>query len=495
MYLIGLDIGTTGAKALLVDERGGVLGKGYLGYKLISDGCRVEQRADDWTECGSNAIRQALEGRDASQVCAVSLSTQGASTVAVDKQNRPVGNAVTWMDSRAKAEAAELANLLGNDYIYRSTGWRVNPSLDAAKILYMKRSGNYNDARYYLSTIEYMNLFLTGNPVCDPTNASIRQLYNVPGGDYDSKILDAIGLSRDELPEIMPTGALVGTITSEAAAATGLLTGTPVYNGAHDQYCASIGAAAVNNGDLLLSAGTTWVVMGIVDKPLFTDTYIAPAVHPVPGLYGTIASLVGSGASLQWFKNNFTDSDFREIDEQAAVRGNKTGELFFYPYLSGAGYPLWNPDVRGSFTGISLAHDKFDFARAIMEASAFSVRQALEDYTANGLMPKTLRIMGGAAKSALWCGLIAAAAGFPVEVSGESEACALGAAIIAAKGFGIYESFRDAANTMTSATRNVAADPGLSETMSERYEEYRRMWSFISGYYANDDRVNQFENS
>jgi sugar (pentulose or hexulose) kinase len=387
------------------------------------------------------------------------------------------------MDYRSTGEADELAQTLGGEYIYRNTGWRANPSLDAAKIMSMKRSGKYAGAKYYISTIEYMNYFLTGNPVCDPTNASMRQVFNVRRGEYDDRILEAAGILREELPDVAPTGAPVGGITPEAAAATGLREGTPVYNGAHDQYCASIGAGAVKPGDLLLSAGTAWVVLGIGDKPLFTDTYIAPAKHPIPGLYGAIASIVGGGASLQWFKNNFMDEDFKTIDGAAARRGAKTGELFFYPYLSGAGYPLWNLDTRGAFTGIALEHDKYDFARAIMEASAFKVRMTLEDFAANGFMPKTLRIMGGAAKSELWLGLIAAASGVSAEVSGNSEACVLGAAIIAAKGAGAFSCFEEAASAMSAKTRLIEPDRELAETLSEKYTKYRRMWSYIAEYY------------
>lgn len=486
MCFIGLDIGTTGAKALLVDERGKTLSKGYTGYRLISDGCCVEQRADDWVECGAAAVRQALEGHDPSKIAAVALSTQGASMLAIDAQNHPIGNAVTWMDTRAKTEAVELAQRLSEDYIYSTTGWWINPALDAAKILYMKRSGNYENAVRFLSTLEYMNLFLTGNPVCDPTNASIRQIYSVPAGDYDDKILDAIGINRGELPDILPTGAFVGKITEAAASATGLLVGTPVYNGAHDQYCASIGAAAIEKGDILLSAGTTWVIMGIDEKPLFTKTRIAPAAHPISGLYGAIASLVGSGASLQWFKNNFIDEDFCEIDRKVALLSEKTQELFFYPYLSGAYYPLWNLDARGIFSGISLEHDKFDFARAIMEATAFGVRQTLEDFSTNGLDFNVLRVMGGAAKSEIWCSFIATAIGSKVEISSENEACALGAAIIAAKGAGAYAGFQDAVCAMAAGTRVVFPDLELTKNMDNKYLKYRNMWNCVSQYYKKE---------
>lgn len=483
MKFIGLDIGTTGAKALMVDENGAVLGKGYSGYRLISEDCRMEQRPDDWTECGAAAIRQAIEGQDASSIAAISLSTQGASTAAIDANNRPIGNALTWMDTRAKDEASALAHRLGEDYVYRNTGWRISPSLDAAKIMYMKRNDAYNHAALFLSTLEYMNLYLTGNPVCDPSNASIRQLYCVSEHDYDDKLLDAVGLSRSELPPVISTGSLVGYITQSASHATGLKAGTPVFNGAHDQYCASIGAGAIGKGDMLLSAGTTWVVMGIDDKPLFTDTYIAPGVHPVAGMYGAIASLVGSGASLQWFKNGFLTEDFIETDRQAALRADKAQGLFFHPYLAGAGYPIWNHNARGSFTGIGFEHDRFDFARAIMESAAFEARRTLDDFSANGCRISTLKIMGGAAKSPFWCSLIASAVNLSVEISSESDACALGAAIIAAIGAGAYDNFRDAVAAMASKTRVEDPDTSLVSYLEEKYSRYLRIGNGINIYY------------
>ena len=481
MSYIGLDVGTTGAKALWVDEKGAVLGKGYAGYRLISEGCRIEQCVDDWVECGAAAIRQAIGGRNPSGIAAISLSTQGASTVAVDASGRPLGNALTWMDTRATAEAEELTRVLGEAYIYHTTGWRINPALDAAKIMHMKRS-RQSDVASFLSTLEYMNLFLTGNPVCDPSNSSIRQIYNVNAQAYDSGILDAAGIKHGELPTVRPTGELVGYMLPHAATATGLAAGTPVYNGAHDQYCASLGAGAVKKGDMLLSAGTTWVVMGIFDQPLFTPSYIAPGVHPVAGLYGAMASLVGSGASMQWFKNEFLPEDFDEINVQAALRADKP-DLFFYPYLSGAYYPVWKLNARGAFTGLGLEHNKFDLARAIMEGAAFGVRRTLEDFASNGCRVETLKIMGGAAKSAFWCELIAAAANVNVEISSESDACALGAAMIAAAGVGAYPGLCEASRAMASGTRRESPDHTMVSVLDEKYRRYIQMWPGIEAYY------------
>lgn len=484
MSYIGLDIGTTGAKALLVDEDGTVLQKGYAGYGLISDGSCIEQRTGDWIECGAKAILQATALQDITKIEAISLSTQGASTVAVDAQGQPIGNALTWMDTRATKEAEELSSLLGHEWIYRRTGWRINPALDAAKIMYMKRQALYSGAAHFYSTLEYMNLFLTGNAVCDPSNASIRQIYDVQKRDYDDDILKAAGIRRAELPPILPTGALVGKLSASAAAATGLPAGIPVYNGAHDQYCASIGVGAVQKGDMLLSAGTTWVVMGIGDQPMFSESYIASGVHPVPGLYGALASLVGSGASMQWFKNTFLTEDFDEINRYAQARAQKVHSLFFFPYLSGANYPIWNLNARGAFIGIGLEHDRFDFARAIMEGVAFGVRQTLDDFKKNGTHIHNLKMMGGAAKSALWTSIVSAAANVQVEISQENEACALGAAMIAAAGSKRCSSLLEAARTMSGKTKRITPEPALTAMLSEKYDRYQSIRENMLGYYS-----------
>ncbi len=483
MNYLGIDIGTTGAKALVVSNEGVVLGSGYSGYQLIADGCKIEQQADDWTTCGMQAVREAIAGLDSSSIAAISLSTQGASTVAIDAQKRPIGNAWTWMDTRSTAQAAALEERLGNQYIYHSTGWRISPAFDAAKIMCMKQNPAMQRAVLFLSTLEYMNFFLTGNPICDPSNASMRQIYNINNRDYDLEILNAAGIDRSEIPDILPTGSLVGHLTHFAADVSGLRPGTPVYNGAHDQYCASLGASAINQGDMLLSAGTTWVVMGIDDKPLFTKTFIAPGVHPISGLYGAIASLVGCGSSLQWFKSGFMDDCFEEINQKAASRAEKTQELYFFPYLSGANYPIWNLKAKGAFSGIGLDHDRYDFARVIMEGSAFSVRSALNDFAANGCRISNLKIMGGAAKSTFWCSLIAAAADVQVEIPNESEICALGAAMIAAYGSGAFDSLQNASTVMAGKTRFEQPDPVLTALLDEKYSRYQRMWSGIAQYY------------
>lgn len=483
MYIIGLDIGTTGTKALLVDSTNGfVAGKGYCGYSLITQGDHVEQDATDWIRASRFAIQEAMRNNTDKPVSAISISSQGASMAIVDENGSPVGNAITWMDSRARAEAAELEQMLGNAYVYHMSGWRILPTLDAAKILHLRRARRENPGDQYLSTLEIVNQYLTGRAVIDPTNAAIRQLMDIRTGCWDPGMLRVLGITPDQLPDILPTGALVGGLTRSAAQELGLREGTPVYNGAHDQYCASIGAAAISAGDMLLSAGTTWVVLGLGKQLLYSDSYIAPSIHPVPGLFGAIASLVGTGVSLEWYKNKFLpDVSFGELDQQA--QDSEIGDLFYYPYPLGAGYPIWNANAQAAFIGSNLNHDRFGYARAIMEGAAFGVRRALDDFSQNDCSINSLKVLGGASRSPLWTRLICDITNTPVQLLQESDACALGAAVIAACGVGAHPDYATASRIMVHHAQTLVPSSMQVPYYSEKYNRYNRCWDSLSDYY------------
>lgn len=490
MYVIGLDIGTTCAKALLVNENGQILATKSKEYPLIRKGQNIEQDPNEWIEATVFVIRETIKGIDISHIKGISMSTQGGSTVPVNETRDFLGNAITWMDTRAIEEAKEIEKMLGGEYIYRTTGWKINPALDAAKIRHLKGNGKSKkteQAVLYLTTLEIMNQFLTGNPVIDPTNAAIRQLYNIEKECWDEKLLEVAGITADELPNVLPTGAYIGGLTEEAAQQMGLPAGVAVFNGAHDQYCASLGAGVVESGNLLLSAGTTWVLMGVGKTPLFTKSYIAPGKHPVKGLYGAMASLVCSGASLQWYKNEFLSDDFALLNQEADKRREKAKDLFFYPYLAGANYPIWNLNAKGAFTGVSLEHDRFDFARAIMEGVAFGVRRGLEDFKANGCEIHKIIIMGGASKSDVWCQLIASITSTPILKLSESEVCAMGAAMIAGCSLGIFADYKSAADTMVQVQHLFEPLSAEVDFYNQKYQNYIRFWEHIQAYYEEDE--------
>ena len=192
-YVLGIDVGTTGTKALLIDEKGNVVSRAYKGYELIADkGGVVEQRAQDWWDAVVYATKKATEEiSDKAQIAALSLSTQGGSSLLVDKDNNPLGNSLTWMDSRSEHEKEELAKVFGYEGIYRKTGWPLNSTLDASKLLWHKKHNKeaFDKADKYISTIEYINTKMTGQCVVDLTNGAIRQLIDIKTSKWDEEIL------------------------------------------------------------------------------------------------------------------------------------------------------------------------------------------------------------------------------------------------------------------------------------------------------------------
>lgn len=482
-FVIGIDVGTTCTKVVIIDQDGKIVGQGSKGYSLFTVGNQVEQRAEDWIEATKTAILEAISGIDCSCIVGISCSTQGGSTVAVREDGSFVGNAWTWMDRRSTKQVKELTEQLGNEYIYRTTGSRMSPALDAAKIPNMKSMESYCDAVCYWTTLEVINHWLTGKAVIDPSNAAMRQLLNIDDIEWDEKILLATGVSKTELPEILPAGELVGYVTESVSAATGLPAGIPVYNGAHDQYCASLGAGAIHGGDMLLSAGTTWVLMGITEKPLYTDSFIVPGRHPIAGLYGAIASLVGSGASMEWYRVNLMSADLDIMNEVVPERMESTKDLFFFPYVNGAPYPIHNSSAKGVFAGITLEHDQFDLARALMEGVAFGVRRGAEDFQKNGSVIQSITMMGGASKSAVWMQMIASVTGIPIKQLNCADVCAVGAAMIAGCGAGLFSDFAEAAEKIVSVENVFYPIEDEKCYYQEKFDKFDRLWSALSTYY------------
>jgi len=482
MLIIGLDVGTTGTKAVVIDEEGRILGRGFREYKLSAEaGGVVTQNAEDWWEAAVSAIRTATNDLpDKSAIRGIGLSTQGASMLAVDDKGQPLCPVITWMDSRSSAQAKALAEKSGAETVYRKTGWRGSPGCDAAKIAWIKENQPelFSVAACFVSTLEFINFRLTGRYVIDPSNASIRQMYNINTNEWDGEILSALGITADKLPLVQPTGSLVGRLTPDAAAMLGLSSDVPVFNGAHDQYCASIGCGAVKAGDMLLATGTTWVILGVTDKLLFTDSHIACGIHPVKGKYGALASLVSAGSALNWYKALIDDS-FSRIDENAAERAHSAKGLMFYPYLAGAGFPHNNPDMRGTLAGLSLHHDRYDIARALMEGVAFEAKQTLEEFFAQGLDIRRLIMTGGAAKSRLWSEIVGYVTGCEIFRAKEAEACSVGAAMIAAVGLNLFSGYEECASRMARPEPLSLPDPDMRAFYEEKYARYRERLALI----------------
>lgn len=475
-YVIGLDVGTTGTKAAVCDAEGCVLGKAYREYGLqfTADG-GVEQRAEDWIDATRQTVREAVtaSGIDPEAIAALALSTQGGSSWARGAQGDALTNVMTWMDGRAKAEAEDLRLLMG-ERLYRLSGWQIGAGFDAAKLLWLRRERAeiFDRAVSFETTLETVNRYLTGRNVTDPTNAAIRILYDIEKQRYDPTLLDLLGLDEQRLPEVLPTGAVLGGLTEAAAAELGLSPRVTVCNGAHDQYCASLGAGAVRVGDVLVATGTAWVVLGVTDHPLRSESHVSPGVHPVSGLYGAMASLVSAGSVLKWFKE-LVGSDYAALDAGAATHRESAKELLFAPYLAGAGFPHSDPNEPARLIGLRLSHDRYDLARALMEGVAFEVRRTLEELDRLGCSANTLTMTGRTAHSAVWRGILRDVTGCRIDVTEEADTCCIGAAMLAAVGAGIYSDLPRAAEQM--ARKSLRDEPNAEGVAfyAEKYARYR----------------------
>ena len=347
----------------------------------------------------------------------------------------------------------------------------MQPNADAAKLLWMKRNiaDTYESAASFPSTLGFINLRLTGRNIEDPTCAAIRRLYDINEKKINGDILDYLGLSEDKLPETLPTGAFVGNLTAEAARELGLSESVRVYNGAHDQYCASIGGGTVEAGQLMLATGTAWVLFGVTEVPLFSESMISPCIHPAGG-FGALSTVSGIGAAFEWL-SKLTSTPIPELSNGAEGRRGKNDTLFFRPSATGTGL-LIGGSKGAHITGLTIGHDKYDLALALMEGAAFETALIIEEYKKSGMSDVTsITMTGGATASRLWQSIVSDVTGLDVYASTQTDSPALGAAIIAAA----CDSGENIASMSKrfSGEKTKIAPSEYSEYYREKFERYK----------------------
>jgi sugar (pentulose or hexulose) kinase len=376
------------------------------------------------------------------------------------------------MDYRARREAGELAAAIGAEEIYNKSGWNLSPCFDAAKIAWLRRNEPdiFKNASCFVSTLDFMNLWLTGRCVIDPMNASIRQLTDIRTGKWDADILSFLELSETRLPELMQSGMPVGSLTVNAAKELGLPSSTIVYNGSHDQYCAAIGSGVHEPGDLLLATGTSWVTLCATERLTYTESHLSPGIFPLSGHFGLMASLGGIGSALNWWKG-ITGKGYGEMNEAASGRINSAADLFFFPFIAGAG-ALRQLDEKSAIYGMTLMHDAHDITRALMEGVAFEVRLLLQELFLNDIAVNHLVMTGGAAKSRIWSEIVAYVTNNTIIHTEEPDTSALGAAMIAAVGAVAYPDLITCIKTMVRRQPLEITNEEYYAFYDEKFERY-----------------------
>lgn len=490
MYYLGIDIGSTAVKACIIRSNSGndgvkdaVVARGSADYPTDRPSPeRATQDSLDWNRATAAAVRMAVDALPAGAaelVRGICFSAQGGSIYAADEKNVPLYPALTWMDRRATAESADVIAALGFDKIRSACGWRPAPTDCIAKLLWLRRNEPevFAKAKHFYTTEESVTGYLTGNFVTDATGEVMTRLYDYRAGKYLPEALEFLGITEDMLPRVLPCGAPAGELLPSTAKEFGLPAGIPVFVGAHDQYCASIGSGVTEPGQLLLATGTAWVIFGVSDKPLVAPPYPAPCTHPVSDRFGVMLSMGGCGGALGAYAAACGTTN-RALDERIEAEGiagarQNCEDLFVcplppppaIPHKDGVCIPL------ATVSGESEAHT----ALAAMEGAAFEARIIAEAFEEAGFPKgKTLVMSGGASKSPLWRNIVAAVfSDRPLVRLCEADAPALGAALLAAHSAGAYASLADATAAI-SGSIPVECDPDAAEFYRKKYAAYRK---------------------
>ncbi len=448
--LLGLDVGTTATKASLFDLAGNIVASASYNYGLITpqEGWVEQDPEELWrgvVETSRSVMEQVPAG---GRIVALSQSSQGGTTIPVDVDGHAIRNAFSWMDQRADENAEYVKGKWGADFIHMTTGWPLYCGLPLQHIGWLRdnRPGEYAAARHFLFVNDFIGLRMTGRLCMNPSDASITQLMNIATADWDKRLMDIVGITRDRLSPIRPSGQVVGTLTAKFSQATGLPQTVPVVNGAHDQYCAAVGIGVTQPGHVMLSCGTAWVLLAVpASLEAGLRSALSVSCHAVQGRWGAQVDLGAVGTSVEWFLDNVwtekgtdvpRESLYSAISEGIARSSPGAQGLLFFP-LSGGHAAAIGP-TTGGFVGLTLSHARDDMARAVLEGVAFELRWAIEEAQKARVDITELKMVGGAAESSVWPQIVADITGVPVILPAAKQAASRGAAILAGVGVGIF---------------------------------------------------------
>ncbi len=459
---LGLDIGTGGAKALLIDEQGSVIAVAEREYSLSTPRpLWSEQDPEDWWEGAVESIRILLEtsGRAGREIAAVGLTGQMHGLVTLDREGRCIRPAILWNDQRTAAQCDAIRERIGARELLRLTGNPVLTGFTAPKILWMREHEPEAYARIaaILLPKDFIRWKLTKEYFSDVSDASGTSLFCVEQRCWSDPVISSLDIPRSWLPEVTESPVVSARVSAEAARATGLTAGTPVVGGAGDQAAQAVGTGIVREGLLSATIGTSGVLFAASDNyRAEPEGKLHAFCHAVPGMWHLMGVMLSAGGSLRWFRNAFYAGEHEResaagrdtydfIAREAAEIPAGCEGLTFLPYLTGERTPHADPYARGAFVGCTLRHTRAHFARAVFEGIGFGLNDSLELIRSIGLPAAGIRSSGGGAKSGFWLQMLADIFGAPVARIEATEGAARGAALLAAVGAGAFRSVPEAA--------------------------------------------------
>ena len=487
--LLGIDIGTSACKVAVFDENGQVLAQANEPYEVYYPNPGwAEQNADEWWNAIISAIKTVLrtDGVDSDLIAGIGIDGQGWSAIPVDKDGNALYNTPIWMDTRARDICDRVKAQIGEDAIFDIAGNGFLPSYVTPKLIWFKEvhPDIFEKTYKFMQSNSYIALKLTGVYSMDLSQAYGVHFFNMHTLEYDDELAGQMGLSKDLLPKLYGCDEIIGTVTKEAAKITGLKEGTPVVAGGLDAACGTLGAGVYKPGQTQEQGGQAGGMSICTDTPLAHKKLIL-GTHVVPGMWLLQGGTVGGGGTLKWFKKEFgQDMSFDELTALAEDIAPASDGVTFLPYMAGERSPIWNPDAKGVYYGLSFDKTKGHMVRATMEGVAYSLQHNLLIAQETGVEVESLNAMGGSANSKLWVQIKADITGKTIHVPASDTATTLGAVILAGIGCGVYGSYQEAVERTISIKRTQEPNPKNFEIYKKGMERYLKLSEALTDVFS-----------
>jgi xylulokinase len=482
--LLGIDVGTGGTRAVVVDgDDGRVLASAtqeHVPFAEPQPGW-AEQDPDDWWVACQTAVREALELAGAQPV-AVGLTGQMHGAVMLDDGDRVLRAAPIWCDQRTDAQCRSITEQVGEARLIELTSNPALTAFTAPKLLWVREHEpeTWARVRSVLLPKDYVRLRLTGEHATDVADASGTLLFDVANRRWSSSMLEALQLDERLLPAVYESPEVCGSVSAAGAAATGLAEGTPVVAGAGDQAAGAVGMGVVRPGVVSATIGTSGVVFAATDRPARDpEGRVHTFCHARPGRWHVMGVTQAAGLSLRWFAETFGPGDYEQLAAEAASAPPGADGVLWAPYLLGERTPHLDPDARGALVGLTASHGRAHVIRAILEGVAFSLRDTFTIFDEMAVPVESIRLGGGGARSPLWRQVQADVYGREVDVVEAEEGPAYGAALLAGVGAGGWPTVEVACEQAVRVAARIAPDADAAALLDRRYAAFRGLYGAL----------------
>lgn len=490
--LLGMDVSTTGAKALLIDEAGQVVSSATTALSLSTPRpLWSEQNPADWWSGMQESIREVLAAASipGSAVAGIGLTGQMHGLVLLDAEGEVLRPAILWNDQRTGDQCDEIRARLGKERLIQITGNDALTGFTAPKILWVKQNEPqiFAKVRHILLPKDYIRFKLTDTFAIDCADGAGTLLFDLKKRTWSDDVLEALEIPRDWLPSTFEGPQVTGVVSRATANVTGLAEGTPVVGGGGDQAAQAVGVGAVEAGILALTLGTSGVVFAPTEAPLIEpEGRLHAFCHAVPGMWHFMGVMLSAAGSLQWYHDALApDLSFDDLISEAESIPPGSEGLLFLPYLTGERTPYPDPNARAAWIGLTVRHTRGHMTRAVLEGVAFGLKDSFTLIQQAGLGEiKHVRISGGGARSALWRQILADVLGVELVTVNTTEGAAYGAALLAGVGIGIWEDVPAACKVTIQETGKNEPDSRTVAIYSDFYPRYRALYPALAKEFA-----------